>query len=112
MRRAPQERQKQDLLNKVSLFDELEKLFMSLLTSEGIRYLYPYTFRKFCQQKTDNSNLLKSENRSIRVSYVFDMLVMEFIMVSPRRCVLIIQFLATEDDQETGTVVGELHKVD
>ena len=82
-------RQKQDLLNKGSLFDRLSCSCLPYL-----RVLVPlsYTFQDILSTENWKFQSLESENRSTESQYVFDMFVMEFIIVAPSSTSLIVQF--------------------
>ncbi len=86
-KRAHKKRQKQDLLNKGSLFDRLSCSCLSYL-----RVLVPlsYTFQEILSTKNWKFYALKSENRSIESQYVFDMIVMELVIVAPSGTCLIV----------------------
>ena len=80
MKRAHKKRQKQDLLNKVSLFDRLSCSCLPYL-----RVLVPlsYTFKEILSTENWKFQALKTKNRSIESQYVFDVLVMELVIVTP-----------------------------
>ena len=86
-KRAHKKRQKQDLLNKGSLFDRL-----SCSCLHYLRVLVPlsYTFQEILSIEKWKFQALKSENRPIESQYVFDMLVMKLVIVSPSCSSLIV----------------------
>lgn len=86
-KRAHKKRQKQDLLNKGSLFDRLS---CSCLPYLRVLVSLYYTFKEILSTENWKFYALKSKNRSIETWYVFDMLVMEFIIVSPSSACLIV----------------------
>ena len=88
-KRAHKKRQKQDLLNKGSLFDRLS---CSCLPYLRVLVSLYYTFKEILSTENWKFQVLKSKNRSIKSQYVFDMLVMEFVVVSPSNACLVVQF--------------------
>ena len=86
-KRAHKKRQKQDLLNKGSLLDRLSCSCLPYL-----RVLVPlsYTFKEILSTENWKFQVLKSKNRSIKSQYVFDMLVMEFVVVATSSTSLIV----------------------
>lgn len=101
-KRVHKKRQKQDLLNKDSLFDRLSCSCLPYL-----RVLVPlsYTFRDILSIENWKFQALKSKNRSLEGQYVFNMLVMEFIIVSLSSTSLLIQFKCAKSNQEAGPLV-------
>ena len=101
-KRAHKKRQKQDLLNKGSLFDRLSCSCLPYLRK---LYVYFIPFGTLCQKKCEIQIFLETKNRSIESQYVFDLIVVEFVIVSPSGASLVIQFKGAKSNQETGMLV-------
>ena len=61
--------------------------------------------RKFVKIKPENPLFLKTKNRSIESQYVFDLIVVEFVIVSPSCASFFIEFKGAKSNQETGMLV-------
>ena len=86
-KRAHKKRQKQDLLNKGSLFDRLSCSCLPYL-----RVLVPlsYTFKDILSTENWKFYALKSKNRSIECQNVLNLSVVELVIVSPSSAGLVI----------------------
>ena len=61
--------------------------------------------RNFVKIKLENPLFLKTKNRSIESQYVFDLIVVEFVIVSPSCASFFIEFKGAKSNQETGMLV-------
>lgn len=101
-KRVHKKRQKQDLLNKGSLFDRLS---CSCLPYLQVLVPLSYTFQDILSIENWKFQALKSKNRSLEGQYVFNMLVMEFIIVWLSSTSLLIKLKCINSNQEAGPLV-------
>ena len=74
------------------------------LTSEKY-YVYFIPFGTLCQKKWEIQIFLETKNGSIESQNVFDLIIVEFVIVSPSCASFFIEFKGAKSNQETGMLV-------